>query len=129
MLDRFRTRAWKVVGFFQGIHRKVDAQMSRILGIRSLDQLEKEQVQEVDMRFLEIFRRVIGPQVAETALKTFQYEASLAIVTSFGMPIIGSSFFALVVSFEFLAGILKRLGAVYQEKEKRDQRLAQQNVA
>lgn len=114
--DKFRARSWKIISKAEAFIQRMDAVFSKILKIRPTKEIEEKKVSNVDLKFIEIFRKALGIQFKSIFLQTIPLHLSVTIIKGAGYILPGSQ---LLLGWEVLGlllGILGQVMHIYEER-------------
>jgi hypothetical protein len=105
------------------VEKKVDSVFSKVVGIRTAQEITSQQVQDKDLFFLEIFRRSLGDQLSETASTALPQQLGIEVVTKLGYTVLGFELMLGLQVLQFVSGLLDKITQVYHRIREEEERL------
>lgn len=119
-IDRFRRCCWRVVVVVEGYQKRVDTAYSNVFGIRTVEEIAKQKLEDRHLYFFEIFRRAVVDQTKETVNTIIPQEIAVYTMQAFGYALVSAALineFALIC---FACGVFTKVVTVYKKRQEEE---------
>ncbi len=107
---RLRHHSWKVISTVEKLQERIDLIFSRIFNIRTEKEIQEKNIQNLDLRFMEIVRLAFKEQIQQSVMTVIPQELGVYVVESLGYAILGGHLFPWLHGLNFLTGIIYKVG-------------------
>lgn len=133
--DILRQKAWRVIARTEKCISDIDVIASRILGIRSSEEIATQNIEDADLYYLEFARRESKNEIDQIIKTIVPQQLGIAIVQKLGYTIVGLQSLGWLYGLFIFVGILNKIDSVYRkiqdeaDKKEEERKAAGQEAA